>query len=217
MWVDMIIAVIFAFAVIQGFRHGFVHTFIHTIGWILAGLLGFICYPYVISFLKDKTNFYDLIHTRIADKIGESADSATSSLLENIPNVIKEILQKALETATDTITTSLANGISDILFNIIGFLVIVLAIKLFLFIITLLFSKKSNDGLVGWFDGFFGIIAGGLKGIILIYVLLFLLVPLSSLMDLEFIMEQVNRSAIGNFLYNNNLLVKLFDNEWSIF
>lgn len=211
MWVDMIIAVIFAFSVIQGFRYGFVQTFIHTIGWILAVILGFISYPHVIKFLKDKTNFYDLIHSRIEDKIGESTDLATSSLLENIPNVIKEILLKAIDTTSDIISSSLANGISDIIFNIIGFLLIALVIKIFLFLITHLFSKKSNDGLVGWFDGFFGILAGGLKGAILIYILLALLVPLSSLISIDFIMEELNESAVGNYLYNNNLLFVLID------
>ena len=206
MWVDVIIVVILIYTFIQGFRHGFVRTFINTLGWLLAVILGFVWYPYVIDFLKNKTDFYDSVHAKIIERISENAGAASDSALTGIPDVIKEVIDKAINTATDTITVSVADGLSNIIFNIIGFLVVAIAIKLLLLFITSLFSKTSNEGLVGIIDGFFGFLAGGLKGIIIVYILLALMVPITSLTGSEFIIDKIDSSVIGNYLYNNNLI-----------
>lgn len=210
MWVDIVLVAILIISVIQGFRHGFVQTFIYAIGWIIALVLGFIWYPHIIKFLKDKTDFYDAIHSAIIKKISENTDLATESLINDLPKMIQDFIEKALETATNAITLSIANSLSDILFAIIGFLIIVITIKLTLLIITRMFSKKSKNGLVGCFDGFLGLLAGGLKGIFLIYLLLALLIPITSLTDLApFIMGELNQSVLGKYLYDNNLLLML--------
>lgn len=210
MWVDIVLVVILLISIIQGFRHGFVHTFIYTVGWVIALVLGFIGYPHVIKFLKERTDFYDTIHSAIIKKISENTDLSTESLINDLPKMIQDFIENALETATNAITLSIANSLSAILFNIITFLIIVIAIKIILLLLTRLFSKKSNHGLVGCCDGFFGLLAGGLKGIILIYLLLALLIPITSLTDFApFIMDELNKSTLGKYLYENNMLLML--------
>lgn len=202
MWVDSVIVVIIIFSLIQGFRCGFINTFIHTLGWVLAIILGFAWYPYVLDFLKNKTNFYETIQKKIMERIAENANSATESAVDGLPQVIKDVIGNA----TDAIANSLAYGLSNIIFNIIAFLVVALAIKLVLYIISSLFSKTSNEGVLGCIDGFLGLIAGGLKGFIIVYILLALLIPVTSLTDTEFIIDELNNSVLGSYLYENNLI-----------
>lgn len=206
MWVDGIIVVILIYTLIQGFRYGFIHTIIHTLGWLLAVILGFVWYPYVIDFLKNKTNFYDSVHTKIFEKIAENTANASDSALNGLPEIIRDVIDTAIGTASDAIAGSLADGLSNIIFNIIGFLVVAIAIKLLLLFITSLFSKTSNEGLVGIIDGFFGFLAGGLKGIIIVYILLAIMVPVTSLTGSEFIIDKIDSSVIGSYLYDNNLI-----------
>jgi len=208
MWVDIIIVVIIIYTFVQGFRRGFIHTFIHTLGWVLAIILGFVWYPYVIDFLKTKTNFYESIHEKIVAKVSENAGAATESALDGFPEIIRDVI----DAATNAIATSLADGLSTIIFNILGFLIIALAIKFILFIISSLFSKTSNEGFIGIIDGFFGFIAGGLKGIIVIYILLAFIVPITSLTGSEFIMDEIHNSTIGSYMYDNNILFLVFKN-----
>lgn len=211
MWVDVIIAVILVYTIIQGFRHGFVHTFIHTIGWLLAVVLGFVWYPYVIDFLKDKTDFYDSVHAKIAERFSENAGSATNSLLESLPRIIRELFTEAFENATNAMASSFADSLSIIIFNIIGFLVVVIGIKLILLFFTSLFSKKSNDGFVGGLDGLLGLVAGGVKGLVIVYILLALMVPITSLSGSTMIIEELEGSVIGSYLYDNNLILEVID------
>ena len=209
MWVDCIIAIIVIFTIIQGYRHGFVHTFIHTVGWILAVILGFVWYPHVIGFLKDKTGYYDSIHEKIAERLAENAGNATDSAMSGIPEVIRDLLDKAIDSATSAIASTVSDNLTNLIFNIIGFLVVAIAIKLILMTLTLLFSKEKNGGFIGGVDGFFGLLAGALKGIILVYILLALMVPVTSLTGNSFLIEQLDGSALGSYLYDNNLILKM--------
>ncbi len=209
MWIDGIIVIILVFTVIQGFRHGFVHTFIHTIGWILAVVMGFVWYPHVIKFLKEKTDYYDSVHAKIADKFAENAGSATDSAMTGIPEVIRGLLDKAVDSATNAAALSFADSLSNLIFNIIGFLIVAMVIKLALFLLTLLFSKKKNEGIMGGIDGILGLLAGALKGAILVYVLMALLVPITSLSSGTFLMDQLDGSVLGSYLYDNNLILSV--------
>jgi uncharacterized membrane protein required for colicin V production len=209
MWIDVIIVIILIFAVVQGFRRGFVHTFIHTVGWILAVVLGFVWYPHVIDFLKEKTGFYDSIHGRIADRVTENVGNTTDSAMTGIPEVIRDLLDKAIDSATSAIANTMSDSLTNLIFNIIGFLAVALIIKMFLMLLTMFFSKEKNSGFIGGVDGFFGLLAGALKGIILVYILLALMVPITSLSGSSFLTSQLDGSVLGSYLYDNNLILKL--------
>lgn len=208
MWVDGIIVIILIFAVVQGYRRGFVYTFIHTVGWILAVVLGFVWYPHVIEFLKEKTDFYDLIHGKVAERIAENVGNTANSAMTGIPEVIRDLLDKAISSATDAIANTMSDSLTNLVFNILGFLVVAIVIKLVLMTLTFLFSKEKNSGFIGGADGFFGILAGALRGIILVYILLALMVPVTSLSGSSFLIGQLDGSVLGSYLYDNNLILK---------
>lgn len=209
MWVDGIIVIIVIFAIIQGYRRGFVHTFIHTVGWIIAVVLGFVWYPHVIEFLKEKTGFYESIHGKIAERIAENAGGASNSAMTGIPEVIRDLLDKAIDSATNALAVTMSDSLTNLIFNIIGFLTVAVAIKLILMTVTFLFSKEKNGGFIGGVDGFFGLLAGALKGIILVYILLALMVPITSLSGSSFLIGQLDGSVLGSYLYDNNLILKM--------
>ncbi|MBR0599242.1 CvpA family protein [Sinanaerobacter chloroacetimidivorans] len=206
MWFDVIIAAILILSLIQGYRHGFVHTFIHTVGWVLAVVLGFVWFPYVVDFLKNKTDFYSSIQDKIALRIADNAGTATDSALNGFPEVIREAVTKTVDTAADAISASIAGSLANILFSIIAFLIVAAVIKVIILFITSIFSKRSNGGFIGGIDGFFGIFAGALKGIVIIYLLLALMVPVTNLLGSEWLIDELNASVFGNYLYNNNLV-----------
>lgn len=207
MWVDGIIVIILIFTAVQGYRHGFVQTFIHTVGWVLAVVLGFVWYPHVIGFLKEKTGFYDVVHAKIAERIAENAGSAADSAIAGIPEVIRGLLNKAVDSATNAIASSISDTLTGMIFNIIGFLAVALLIKMVLLVLTTLFSKEKNSGIIGGIDGLFGLFAGALKGIIIVYILLAIMVPISSLSGSPVLSTGLDNSVLGSYLYDNNLIL----------
>jgi len=172
-------------------------------------VLGFVWYPHVIQFLKEKTEFYDSVHGKIAERMAENAGNTTDAAMTGIPEVIRDLLDKAIDSATNAIVVSMSDSLSNLLINIIGFLVVAIAIKLVLMLLTMMFSKEKNSGIIGGMDGIFGLLAGALKGVILVYILLALMVPITSLSGSAFLIGQLDGSVLGSYLYDNNLILKM--------
>ncbi|MEA4986847.1 MAG: CvpA family protein [Anaerovorax sp.] len=202
MWMDIAIGVIILISFILGYVRGFMNTFLHTAGWILSLVLSFVWYPKVSAFLKEKTGFYDMMHARLTERVAAEGSDTTSQILNGIPEVLKE----AVTAATNALAESLANGLADVLFSIISFLIVAIGIKLIFLFLTSLFSKRSNDGLTGFFDGVFGAAFGGLKGFVLVLILLALLIPIMNLTSSDFLQNTLNESRFAKVLYDSNPL-----------
>ncbi len=202
MWLDIVIAVIFVISTAQGLRKGFVQTFIHAIGWLLALVVSYACYPFVASFLREKTGFYDFLHLKIITRLNEGDAGTSESMITNLPRM----LRTTIESIQTSILETLATGLSDFLFNLISFLLVAFLIRGLLLFLSSLLSKKNRGGVTGFVDGFFGLLAGAAKGIILDFVLLALLVPVISLSAGDSIATALQSSTIASTLYDNNLL-----------
>lgn len=210
MWLDIVIAVIFVLSTAHGYRKGFVRTFIHTAGWLLAIILGFAWYPRVEAFLIENTNLYNIVNEKIQGRVTEQGTSIVDPVSDNIPTILKGVI----DTAEDAVTSVLTDGLSGFLFHMISFLAIVIFIRLIFLLISSLLSKKHHDGLIGFIDGFLGLLAGALKGIILIFILLALMVPAISLYSGDFLVNGLAESRVAYTLYDNNLILLIIKSSF---
>lgn len=206
MWMDIAILAIILGSTVLGYIQGFIRTFLHTVGWLLAIVLSFAWYPTVVNFLKEKTDFYDVMQTNVSDQLTAGLGDAASGGTENALNGIPDILAQAFQAASGAVADTLAGGLTDILFNIAGFLLVIAAIKFIFWLLTSLFSKKDNDGITGWFDGIFGAVFGGVKGIVIVFILLAILVPITGLSQGTFFLESLEASKVAGSLYDNNVV-----------
>ena len=117
------------------------------------------------------------------------------------------ILQEVIDSIKVSVTTAIASGIADFVFKILCFILVVIIIRLVFLLFSSLFSKKHNDGIIGFLDGSFGLIAGAIKGLLLIFILLALLVPVISLSSGNGLASALEASRIAGTLYDNNYLL----------
>lgn len=203
MWMDIVAVLIFTFSTTYGFRQGFVRTSIHSIGWILAIIIGFILHSYAYELLRDKTNYYDVIFSRISDRIALEGSYATGSFVSDMPAILHDIIDPIV----GNIATTIATGISDFIFKLMVLAFMVLIARLIIWVFTFIFSKKRNRGVLGFFDGFLGFIAGMIRGLLIIFLILALLVPFVGLSTGDFLTQTLNSSRIAGVLYDNNYLL----------
>lgn len=208
MWLDIAVLVIVLGSTILGYIQGFMRTFLHTVGWLLAIVLSFAWYPMVVDFLKEKTGFYDAMENSISSNIASSAEGAAADSAAGL-NGLPDILAQGFQAAADAVADSVAGNLTQVLFNLLGFLVVAAAIKLIFFILMSLFSKRSNDGLTGWFDGIFGAVFGGAKGIVIVFIFLAFLVPITGLSQSPLFLDALGSSKIASALYNNNTILSV--------
>ncbi len=207
---DIILVLVIALSVITGYAKGFIRTFLHAIGWILSMVLAFVWSPKVQQWLLANTKVYENIKEALTDKFADSVPGTAATF-----DIFPSALSKGLDTVTGNVSAFMATRMADITFTLLSFVLVILAIKLALYILVGLLSKKNRRGLTGMVDGALGAVAGCVTGILLSYVLLALLIPLAALTSADLtqiISAAIDKSFIVKEMYNNNLVVIVFQN-----
>lgn len=202
---DIIVIVILAAAMVLGFRSGFVYTFIHTVGWILAVLIGFIWSPQARDFIVLHTNIYDSLYDTFFNKFSDSFTLADDTVAH-----LPKIIVKSIENTETALASSIADTMTGLCITVISFFAIAITVKIILWVVTELLSKKKNEGFTGMVDGLLGLAAGIVRGFLIVFVVLALLVPVSSFVAPETaasISQNLDKSVFAKDLYDNNLIM----------
>ena len=206
MWLDAILAVIFILSLVHGWKKGFVRSVSHFVGWIAAIILGFSLQDKMANFLLEHTRLYERLHTTIDIKLADP-ESSLSSFFENFPKV----LEGPLNGIMDSVGEAASSGLAGILFNIISFLLVVIIVKIIVFIIASFFGKKKRRSLLGFADGVLGLILGAVRGLIFIYVLLALMVPVMNISSGDLLKSGLESSFVAKPMYDSNPIFRAVD------
>ncbi|MBP3384411.1 MAG: CvpA family protein [Firmicutes bacterium] len=202
---DITVVVILVACMVLGFRRGFIYSFVNTLGWIGSILGAFVGCRLLAGQLSMRTDFDETIYTKIYENISGSFESAATSA-DTLPLILNETIDTAAASAAEV----LAQRLTDMTVLILSFLIIFIVIKLICYLITTALSKRHNDGFIGFFDGLLGFIAGSIKGILIVFLFLMLLVPGLNLMSpesAEVALRGLENSHIAGTLYDANFLV----------
>ena len=210
MILDIIIVAIIVLSALLGFKKGFAATVIHTAGWLVALIVAFIGTPKVTPFLKENLGFYDWLQEGFAYRF----DSATGieASQESLPGGLGSAVTDLAGGAAKTLTTAFA----DLVFSVVVFLVIFIIVKIILWILLHLVSKHYNER-ASIPDGIIGLIFGILRGFVLVFIFLAVLMPAMNVMAPDFtsgVMASIDNSFITKTLYDNNILLMLIQSKF---
>ncbi len=202
---DIIIIIILVLTMVFGFRRGFVYSFMHTLGLIGSLAAAFVFNKPAQELLSEKTMLDESIYNTIFENVSSSLDSMLSPA-----DTLPLILTDKINSAADDTAAMVSQGLTDFALQIISFFAIFLVIKLICYIVISVFSRRNNDGFTGFFDGLLGLIAGFIKGLLIVFVFLALLAPGMNLMSpasAEIFMAALDSSYIAKTLYDANFLL----------
>ena len=198
---DLIIIAFIAIFTFIGYKKGLIKVAFGLVSFILALVISVILYKPVSNFIINYTSIDNNIETAVEERLSSpyTTDEETQNIVSNYYSNIKSAS-----------TSVIANGISKTIINV-GCMIIV-------FIITkliLLFFKFSGDliaklPLIKQINHAGGFLYGLLKGFIIIYLLLALIALFSPIINIDNILEIINKSIITNIMYNNNIIFILF-------
>ncbi len=201
---DIIVVSILVITMVLGFRRGFIYSIVNTLGWIGAFIGGLIGCRLLSEQLTLRTDLQETIYNKFFENISGSLEAITSSA-DTLPLILGETIDTAALSAAEAV----AMRLTEITMLILSFMIIFFVIKLIFFLITTAFSKRHNDGFIGFFDGILGLIAGGIKGMLIVFLFLMLLVPCLNLMSpasINIALEALDNSYIAGELYHANFL-----------
>jgi uncharacterized membrane protein required for colicin V production len=208
MQIDVAIIIILLFFAFLGFKNGLARTLFHTFGWIVAIATSFLLRNQIKSLVMDHTSIYDRYHAHVEKVCQAFSNKYTGNLTDNIPGTVGD----ALNEAGNRFITETAQTITDITFSIFTVIGCAILIKLILFIITMLMSKRYHDGFVGGLDGFAGFLVGILQGGVVVLVLLALLMPVALAINPSYydaLKDMMDRAIIADIIYDHNPILQL--------
>lgn len=224
-WLGIAVLALIAAACIMGFRKGFVKEIVSVFFMLISFLLVWAVNPYVNTFVKEYTPVYDTIQdkcqTMVSEQIGNKKTldkEEQNQVMENmeLPDLLKNALVEnntaetyrylAVSTFTEYISDSLAvmavNGISFL----ISFVLSAAVIKLLEFILNVLTKLPVINGI----NKIAGAAVGGIKCIIFIWIAFLVLTLLCNTTLGQQGMALIQQDAFLNFLYSQNVFVKVF-------
>ena len=224
-WLGIAVLALIAAACIMGFRKGFVKEIVSVFFMLISFLLVWAVNPYVNTFVKEYTPVYDTIQdkcqTMVSEQIGNKKTldkEEQNQVMENmeLPDLLKNALVEnntaetyrylAVSTFTEYISDSLAvmavNGLSFL----ISFVLSAAVIKLLGFILNVLTKLPVINGI----NKIAGAAVGGIKCIIFIWIAFLVLTLLCNTTLGQQGMALIQQDAFLNFLYSQNVFVKVF-------
>jgi len=166
---------------------------------------GFFFTPRVKEYLISKDFFYTAINDKLLEKMPQGAPPGSLES-EGIPSLVGGFV----DNVTSTVSANIASSLTELIMVIISFLIVVIVVKLFLYFITIIFSKKNRKGPTGLIDGLLGLAFGFFKGMIVLYIILAVMIPIINLTSPEHtftILTSLDSSVLAKDLYNNNPLL----------
>lgn len=219
MVLDVIFVVLMLLALIMGLKQGLVKSVWKIGAWALTGVVVYMAMTPAANFLhgtKMAGNIYDSIYESISSKTTISETGAlskplseTASLPEWIVSGIEEGGANAVSAVNDgieNIAQNTARSITDILINVIAAVGLFIAVRLILAVIFAVVDGASKLPVVSGINS----LLGGVFSMINMLLGIYLAAALVSLFADPALYEYINDTYIVKYLFNNNILMKLF-------
>lgn len=221
-WIGIAAVLFLGLSGFMAYRRGFIKEVIGMSFLFLTIILVWVINPYVNDFLKTQTSVYEKVEQACEDGIRQYTVDETSSQGENViealpfPDFLKEGMAKnnteevyqylkadtLNEYLAGYLATAVTNGISFVLSYFAAF--VVLRIAMFAL------------GLAGELPGIrivnrmAGLLLGLVKGIIVIWLALFVMTVLCGTEAGSYLLREVEKDPFLSFLYERDIFVRIF-------
>lgn len=200
--IDLIIVAVILLFTFLGYKRGLIKVAIHLCTFFIAIIVAFVLYKPISNVIIENTNIDETIQTTITSKILPEGASETTEveLPDNLPNMILKNSQNTIQSVANSFTTTLIESAC--------FFLIFILVKIILKFVTILADWIAKLPILKQFNELGGTIYGILEGLLVVFTVFALISLAAPLIDSS-VLDAINSSFIGAFIYNNNLLLKL--------
>ena len=200
--IDVILIAIIALCAFIGYKQGLIKAAIKIAAFLIAIIVALILYKPVSGFIINNTKIDDNIKNTMIEKITPEGmnknDKVTSTA--NISQKIVDTTNNSIENIAETLTNKII--------EVVVLLLLFIIVRIILIFITALADLIAKLPILKQFNETGGLIYGIIKGLIIIYVLLGILLLCEPLIG-NSLADVINSSIITKLIYNNNILVNI--------
>ena len=202
--IDIVIIAIILFCLYSGYKKGFIGLAFSIVSFIVAILIALILFVPISSFVIDNTEFDDNIRNAIVNNFNteEETENGESNF---ITSYINEQIDEAKGKTLDVVSTE----ISELCIKGIVFIALFIVARIVLIFVKAIANLIAKLPILSQFNKLGGIIFGLLKGFVITYGILAILLLVSPMFNEAKFFKELNNSFIGGMMYNNNIIVKM--------
>ena len=197
--VDIVLIAILVLAGFLGYKKGLVNTIFSVVAFFISIILSFILYTPVANFINNNTQLNPKIEAIVIEKLqSEENDNAEYNIIKNLEDSAKDV---AIKETSKQVAMLGVNLVSIICVYLVARIVLILLKNVINGIASLPVIKQFNE--IG------GLIAGVIKGLILIYVVFAIVILLSDMFDFSGFVGLIDKSLLGKVFFNNNVIINI--------
>lgn len=202
MFIDLIIIAFILLFTFIGYKRGLIKVAVKILSFFIAIILAFtLCTP-ITNMIIQKTTIDENIENAVVQKILPEGgkENQTVELEKGLSNLLNIDKEGTVKTVAHEFSTKIIKAAVMLLIFVIT--------KILLIIVVFLTDGIAKLPVIKQFNSLGGTIYGFLKGTFIVFVVLAIMFIISPMIDTS-IIDKINSSVVGNFMYNNNLLLKL--------
>ncbi len=205
--VDLIIIAVVLLFIFLGYKKGLTGSLIKLLSFIIAIVVAFVLYKPVANAVIENTVIDDNIRTTLRATLG--VEDKTENTEENVPSTIMDNINKEIENATDEVKANVIDQTTITIVNIGSGIVIFLAVRVILVIISLFAKILTDLPVIKQVDKLGGLAYGAIEGIVIVYAVLSVISLTSVIWANNAVVTAIAKSSLGEMLYNNNIILNL--------
>lgn len=217
--VDIVILLIIGLCTFLGYKNGLAKSLLKLCTSIIALVVALMLYKPLVNFVVDHTTIDENIQLSLErilkNGIEENGNENEQLVKEDsgMPKPVVEYLNKnfksTVEEKKDEAVTSVARGAALLIVNIACVIVLYLAIKVLLKILTIITDIVTKIPLIKQFNEIGGFIFGLLQGVLVVLIIMTLISIFAPLTGSYTLPNMILESKIGSFIYNSNIFLNL--------
>lgn len=205
--VDLIIIAVVLLFIFLGYKKGLTGSLIKLLSFIIAIVVAFVLYKPVANAVVENTVIDDNIRATLSATLG--VEDKTENTEENVPSTIMDNINKEIENATDEVKANVIDQTTITIVNIGSGIVIFLAVRVILVIISLFAKILTDLPVIKQVDKLGGLAYGAIEGIVIVYAVLAVISLTSVIWANNAVVTAIAKSSLGEMLYNNNIILNL--------
>lgn len=229
-WIWIVVVVIVAGSVINGYHRGMIKTVFSLFSVLAALILTSVLAPVISKQLQNNEKLYSYVEEKVGQSLGdytEKKDSAAeqTAAIQSLP-LPAAIRDKLLENRNSVVYKAMdVNSLKDYVTKYVAgaviqagtFILLFLVINVALMILAAALNIISKLPILNGLNKTTGALVGLLQGLVLIWVLCILLTVFSSTEFAKEAFVRINESKILSAIYNNNLLLRSISDVMKLF
>ena len=229
-WLLIIVLVVIALNVMQGYRRGLLRMAYSMVSWIIVWVLVAWATPYISNYIINNTGIYQQIaehceeviqqtaaekaETQITGAAGQTEEQLAGLGIKLPENVLSNIVKQSTESADTFLAESgiyseLANSLARFVVQGISFLIASVFAGFVVQMLSRVLGIVSHIPIIHGVNRTAGLFAGGIYGMFLVWIAFYIIALFSTSETGRTLISYIYQSRFLTMLYENNPIVSL--------